>query len=96
MIQDDFSVTLPISEFLHLVSGLWGWQAFDYVGGEWYALGFMGFSCSENFGFFFLLKRIHRTIIRICFLLYIRCGMWGCLRSSTVADYDLPHAIAGA
>jgi hypothetical protein len=40
-LQDDFSVTLPISEFLHLVSGLWGWQAFDQVGGECYALVFL-------------------------------------------------------
>ena len=26
----------------------------------------------------------------------LRCGVWGCFRLPTIADYDLPHALAGA
>ena len=45
-----------------------------------------------NFGVF----EKNRNIIRICFCFNPRCGIWGCFRLSTAADYDLPHALARA
>jgi hypothetical protein len=48
--------------------------------------------CSEKFGFF------KKNIMGICFCFkqnISRCGIRGCFRLSTAADYDLPHALVG-
>jgi hypothetical protein len=51
--------------------------------------------CSDNFGVFGFLKK-HRNTIRNCCSFNPRYGIWGCFRlSTTSADYDLPHAVAG-
>jgi hypothetical protein len=47
-----------------------------------------------KFGLFFFLTK-YRNIIRISFHFNPRCGMWGCFRLSTAADYDLPHTLVG-
>ena len=50
--------------------------------------------CSDSLKFWILLK--NRNIIRLCFCFNPRYGIWGRFRLSTAADYDLPHALAGA
>lgn len=47
--------------------------------------------CSENFD----LSENIKIIIRMCFHFNTRCGIWGCFRVSTAADYDLLHALTG-
>jgi hypothetical protein len=54
-----------------------------------------GFLYCENFGVLVSSKKSHRHILRMCFHFNPRCGLWGCLRLSTAADCDLPHALAG-
>jgi hypothetical protein len=34
------------------------------------------------------------TETKFCFCFNPRCGIWGCFRLSTAADYDLPYALA--
>ena len=48
--------------------------------------------CSDNFEMFVSKKK---KKLKICFCFNPRCGIWGCLRLSTAADYDLPRALAG-
>ena len=48
--------------------------------------------CCDNSHILVSFKTTKKKILRICFHFNPRCGIWGCFRLFTAADYDLPLA----
>lgn len=48
--------------------------------------------CSDYVG---ILRSLKTRNIRMCRPFYPWCGIWDCFRLSTLAHYDLSHAVAG-